>query len=391
MSQGRHLTKECSGGRDARDEHCKLFIHSAPPSLRCRSGASRRDMLVYAAVLLSSASLTPPPARDKAATARWMAHTLDWGVLSTVSTRTEGTTVGDPFGNPYSFADIDGVPYFYTSMLDSSMKDLAHNGGNISGRVSLALSEATLPADKASKACTIQPSTLGDPENPPCARLVLTGTLAAVDKAAPDYGVAKQALFTKHPSFSKYPPTHYFFVAKLAIDGIWLIDFYGGAAIVSPDDYFGSKAAATVNAAGATNLAAAIDERMGPPPGPKSSALCPVTGDAINITDATPSVEFTHGQKLYFATSAAAAAYRSSPPDYWLGPHDTPLPGMDGMRGLPDLRGESLTCPRSGEKLKISMQSIRVDHKHGQAVYFCCHGCVTAFWRDPQALFAPTI
>ena len=61
---------------------------------------------------------------------------------------------------------------------------------------------------------------------------------------------------------------------------------------------------------------------------------------------------------------------------------------MDGMRGLPDVRGQILHCPRSGEALNVSMQTPRVMMKHGQAVYFCCHGCVAAFWRDPAALFA---
>ena len=60
-----------------------------------------------------------------------------------------------------------------------------------------------------------------------------------------------------------------------------------------------------------------------------------------------------------------------------------PLPAPDGMRGLPDLRGEEVTCPRSGEVFKVDMKSPRVVHKHGQAVYFCCFGCVTAFWQDP--------
>ena len=66
-----------------------------------------------------------------------------------------------------------------------------------------------------------------------------------------------------------------------------------------------------------------------------------------------------------------------------------PLPGMDGKRGLPDLRGKTLHCPESGEALVISMQTPRVLHKHGQAVYFCCFGCVTGFWADPKAVLVP--
>ena len=32
-------------------------------------------------------------------TARWMAHVMDWGVLSTISTM--NSTLAAPFGNPY--------------------------------------------------------------------------------------------------------------------------------------------------------------------------------------------------------------------------------------------------------------------------------------------------
>ena len=35
-------------------------------------------------------------------------RSLQWGVLSPTSPRSEGTTAGAPFGNPYSFADVDG-------------------------------------------------------------------------------------------------------------------------------------------------------------------------------------------------------------------------------------------------------------------------------------------
>jgi YHS domain-containing protein len=128
---------------------------------------------------------------------------------------------------------------------------------------------------------------------------------------------------------------------------------------------------------------------MGPPCGPRDEANCPVTGTAINITASTPHVEFTHGQKLYFATEVAAAAYRKQPRDYWLAPTDKPLPAPDGMRGLPDLRGLNVSCPRSGEVMVIAMDTPRVMHKHGQNVYFCCFGCVSAFWTDPSTYLPP--
>lgn len=84
--------------------------------------------------------------------------------------------------------------------------------------------------------------------------------------------------------------------------------------------------------------------RDGPPPGPSSVAICPVTAANITIGASTPSVEFRNGQKLFFGSAAAAAAYKASPKDFWLAPHEAPLDGVDGMRGLPDLRHTVLQC-----------------------------------------------
>ena len=86
-----------------------------------------------------------------------------------------------------------------------------------------------------------------------------------------------------------------------------------------------------------------------PPPGPKNQANCPVTGARIQISDKTPSVNFKNGQKLYFSSEKAADMYRKSPRDFWLSPHEMPLKGMDGKRGLPDLRNETRYCPMSNE------------------------------------------
>merc|ERR1719324_230061 len=93
---------------------------------------------------------TPPSWEKKPETARWMVQALTWGALSTLSTRSDGSTVGDAFGNPYSFADVAGVPYFYASGLDASMIDLfgsestSLGSDETSTRASLSLSEAAL-------------------------------------------------------------------------------------------------------------------------------------------------------------------------------------------------------------------------------------------------------
>lgn len=126
----------------------------------------------------------------------------------------------------------------------------------------------------------------------------------------------------------------------------------------------------------------------GPPPGPSDKAGCPVTGKSLTITEETPSLAFKNGQKLYFSSSEAAGAYRANPRAFILSSFETPLAMPDGGRGLPDLRGSTLYCPYSNETIDVSMKSIRVDHRYGQAVYFCCHGCLTRFWTDPETAFA---
>jgi hypothetical protein len=180
----------------------------------------------------------PPLPFFKTKMARWMAKYLDYGVLSTVSTRSEGTTVGEAFGNPYAFADVGGVVYFFASDLDASMIDLFIGNGTAkpNTRATLALSQASYPG-KVLGNCAIG-GFLGDPENPLCARLVLSGAASKVAAGSDEETKAKAALFERHPSFSQYPSGHDFFVAKLAIDGLWLIDIFGGAAIIKPSDYF---------------------------------------------------------------------------------------------------------------------------------------------------------
>jgi len=197
---------------------------------------------IMKSLLIAPVAFALPPFHwEKAKTARWMANTLDWGFLSTTSTRAEASTVGDAFGNPYSFADAStGVPYFFASMLDASMID-AFAAKTASPRASLALSEAEItdPSIVIRQYCSLG-TFIGDPENPPCARLVLSGNLVQLKPNSTEDKTARAALFESHPSFAQYPAGHDFFTAKLEIDGIWLIDFYGGAAIIPPADYFGA-------------------------------------------------------------------------------------------------------------------------------------------------------
>lgn len=118
----------------------------------------------------------PKPKPNKLAeTARWLIHESTWGVMSTISTMTDGI-VGAPFGNPQSLVDGPydasqngnngtGIPYFYVSDMDVSQLDLVANP-----MASITVSEAQLP----------QGCSKTDPEDPTCVRLTLTGEVRCI-------------------------------------------------------------------------------------------------------------------------------------------------------------------------------------------------------------------
>lgn len=172
-----------------------------------------------------------------AALARWLVHSLDWGSVSTISTL-EGSD-GMPFGNVYSFADGpcdagSGVPYLLGSDMGTSFKDLSANP-----QVSLTLTEASLssvcPERTPSPMCAL--SDMGDPGSPMCARVTLSGEFEIVDKASDEYSYFRAALVDRHPSMGFWPDSHDFNLAKINLQQVWLIGGFGGALIMSPEEY----------------------------------------------------------------------------------------------------------------------------------------------------------
>lgn len=159
-----------------------------------------------------------------------MVENNDWGVLSTISTH-EGLQ-NTPFGNPISLAQVDGTPYFYVSDLDQSLKDVAADP-----HVSLSLSDA---AALKSPACGTIPGA-GDPESPLCSRLTISGVfvnISGTDEAT----TAWDALVAAHPAMALWPEDHDWYIGRLQISNLWLINIYGGAADISPEDYYAYNA-----------------------------------------------------------------------------------------------------------------------------------------------------
>lgn len=174
--------------------------------------------------LASLAAGGKPPHEDPAAVARWQMAQANWGVLATTSIHLNGTA----FGNPISVTDAlgDGTPYFYVSAMDVSMQDLVTDQ-----RCTLSLSEASIDCQ----------SLQLDPEDPRCVGLSLSGMWARVTDYT-EASKAKEALFQRHPVMKSWPADHSWYVAKLQINRIWLIDWFGGAVDVPIAKYSAAKA-----------------------------------------------------------------------------------------------------------------------------------------------------
>ncbi|XP_007935979.2 protein CREG1 [Orycteropus afer afer] len=195
-----------------------LAVLLAPPALG-RGGRGNGDWD-------AAAQLPPlPPREDAARVARFVAHICDWGALATLST--VPAVRGRPFANVFSLSDGppgagSGVPYFYLSPLQLSVGDLQDNP------------YATLTMSLAQTDFCRKHGY--DPQSPLCAHIMLSGSVAKVNETETDF--AKHALFVRHPEMKTWPSDHNWFFAKLNITNIWVLDYYGGAKIVTPEEYF---------------------------------------------------------------------------------------------------------------------------------------------------------
>jgi len=171
----------------------------------------------------------------KADTARWLVHEVTWGTMATTSVHLNG----EAFGNPVSLVDGTeangtGTPYFLVSTLDTSIQDISKNP-----KFSLTVSQAEVN-------CALHGITGAyDPEDPRCTRLTFTGTMSNVSDAA-ESAFAKTALIAKHPEMADWinMPSHDFFISKMSIEQIWLIDFFGGASFITTEEYYKAADAA---------------------------------------------------------------------------------------------------------------------------------------------------
>jgi len=172
----------------------------------------------------------PPPHDQVARMARFIAHNSDWAALATIATREP--IIGFPFANVLSISDgpVDnstGVPYIYISPWEISARDLAQNN-----KASLTMSLAQ------SGYCAKMNY---DPEDPRCAHVILTGEFIKLKPESEEEAFARNALFTRHPIMPDWPAGHHWFFAKIDIQNILILDWFGGAVTVPVQEYFDAK------------------------------------------------------------------------------------------------------------------------------------------------------
>jgi hypothetical protein len=181
--------------------------------------------------VLSKDKSDPPPHTDYAKMARWLVHNSEWMSMGTISTLP--SIAGFPMVNVISMADSEkgakstGVIYFYLVMLDFTAQDLSKNNQLT----------ALFSMDQ-NLYCTNRNM---DPMEPTCARIMISGEALRVDKGSHEYDFAAKAMSSHHPATAHWIDAHDFFLCKLNISQIAVLDWYGGPHFVTTDDYFSAN------------------------------------------------------------------------------------------------------------------------------------------------------
>lgn len=169
----------------------------------------------------------PPPHTEYAKMARYLVHKAEWvsmGSLSTVD-----AIKGYPMVNIIAAADSargaksTGTLYFYLTMLDYTAQDLSKDN-----RLTVLLSmDQDLECSKRGI----------DPMEPTCARIMISGRAVKLEEGTDEFTFGKNAMFSRHPAAKHWLDTHNFFLCKLDIVQIAVLDYYGGPHYVTVEDY----------------------------------------------------------------------------------------------------------------------------------------------------------
>ena len=80
-----------------------------------------------------------------------------------------------------------------------------------------------------------------DAQDPPCGRVILTGTYSRLEDNSEEAEFAKTALFEKHPGMAYWPVDHGFYFAKMNVEYVTLLASFGGVNLIPVEDYFAAE------------------------------------------------------------------------------------------------------------------------------------------------------
>ncbi|XP_037042373.1 protein CREG1 isoform X1 [Bradysia coprophila] len=174
-----------------------------------------------------------PDHKDYPAVARYVVHKSEWASMGTLSTLK--SINGFPMVNIISVADSGrdepstGRIYFYLTDLDYTGQDLMKNN-----------KLTVLFSNDQDLACTKKGI---DPMEPTCARIMISGEADKLDVNSDEFKSANRSFISRHPAATNWIATHTFYLCKLEIEQIVVLDWYGGPHYVSVEDYYNANPA----------------------------------------------------------------------------------------------------------------------------------------------------
>lgn len=169
----------------------------------------------------------PPPHTEYAKMARYLVHKAEWVSMGSIST--VDAIKGYPMVNIIAAADSargeksTGTLFFYLTMLDYTAQDLSKDN-----RLTILLSmDQDLECSKQGV----------DPMEPTCARIMISGRAVRVEEGSDEFKFGTNAMFSRHPAAKHWLDTHNFFLCKLDIVQIAVLDYYGGPHYVTVEEY----------------------------------------------------------------------------------------------------------------------------------------------------------
>jgi YHS domain-containing protein len=103
---------------------------------------------------------------------------------------------------------------------------------------------------------------------------------------------------------------------------------------------------------------------------PYDKAVCPVSGESINIAKYT----YQRGKRVYFCCNDCKSKFAKDPDKY--------ADGVKAQRELLKPLAIQVSCPGTGKPID---KKVFVEEKHGR-VYFCGEGCKAGWERDSTAM-----